>query len=88
MAGLTHYNPGRQPGHGQGTTAVYAYLELLLGQLKVEGIKVALNVGHACCLGDDTGAVLDGPSDKDLQVTDVESALSICIACGLGKGLC
>ena len=44
-----------------------SHLELLLGQLKVEGVKVALDVGHTCGLGDDTGPVLDGPSDKDLH---------------------
>lgn len=71
-----------------GGPAVCAYLKLLLGQFKVEGIKVALDVGHACCLGDDAGAILDGPSDKDLQVTDAESAFSIYVACGLGKGMC
>lgn len=44
-----------------------SHLELLLGQLKVEGVKVALDVGHTCGLGDDTGPVLDGPSDQDLH---------------------
>lgn len=44
-----------------------AYLHLLLGQFKIEGIKVALDVGHAGCFRNDTGAVLNGPSDQDLH---------------------
>ena len=52
-----------------------AHLELLLRQFKVEGIKVALDVGHACCFGDDTGAVLNGPSDQDLRTTEADLAL-------------
>ena len=48
-----------------------AHLELLLRQLKVEGIKVALDVGHARCLGDDAGSILNGPSDQDLHTTEV-----------------
>ena len=48
--------------------AMCAHLELLLRQLEVEGIKVALDVGHACCLGDNASSVLNGPSDQDLHI--------------------
>ena len=48
------------------TRGTAAYLKLILGELKVQSLQVALDVGNAGGLGDDTGAVLDGPPDQHL----------------------
>ena len=43
-------------------------LHLLLGQLNVQSLQVALDVGDTGGLGDHAGAVLDGPSDEHLHI--------------------
>ena len=69
---------GRRSWHKQegfGRPALCAHLEFLLRQFKVEGIKVALDVGHACGFGDDTGPILNGPPDQHLHTTEPDSML-------------
>ncbi len=56
------------------TQGTAANLKLVLGELKVQSLQVALDVGDAGGLGDDTGAVLDGPPDQHLGSQTHQSA--------------
>ena len=61
--GQPKHHSRTDPAVTQGTAAD---LKFVLGELKVQSLQVALNVGDPGGLGDDTGAVLDGPPDQHL----------------------